>query len=308
MFLRNLFLTLGVVAILTGAVIAAYLALHVGAGNPGNAPTAGNRPAILVAARPIPAGALLREGDLGWRETEAKVQPAGSLPRGQFSQAQFIGAVARRGLTVGEMVPADALIAPNDQRFLAAVLSPGSRAVTIAVNVAQSASGLVLPDDRVDVILVQDLGDSTASGSAAAKKSVAQILLRDVRVVAVDRAFVRPQTVATTAAGGLATASTQEPRTVTLELNDHDAQRLYVALQVGKVELSLRSLAKSPGEEAAAEAPVWGSDLSPLLLASNTAAAPGPVHRRAVRHAGRAATAEPAAPIIILRGSTAGSK
>jgi pilus assembly protein CpaB len=228
--------------------------------------------------------------------------------RGQVSEAQFIGAVTRRGLSVGEIVPADALIEPNDQRFLAAVLAPGSRAVTITVGPAQSASGLVLPDDRVDVILVQDLGDSSNSNSATPKKSVAQILLRDVRVVAVDRSFVRPQTALTTPTGAMATASTQEPRTLTLELNDHDAQRLFVALQLGKVELSLRSLAKGAGEEAAVEAPVWGSDVSPLLLAANGPAAPGPAHLRAASRARGGGAPQPAAPIIILRGYTAGAQ
>jgi pilus assembly protein CpaB len=293
-------------AILLGASIAAYLALHGGAAGPGNAPAASNRPAVLVAARPIPSGALLREGDLGWREIEAKVPPAGGQMRGQVSEAQFIGAVTRRGFSVGEMVPADALIGPNDQRFLAAVLTPGSRAVTIpTTDASQSMAGLIQPDDRVNVILVQDLGDSSGANTATPKKEVAQILLRDVRVVAVDRSFVRPQTPLNTPTGAMAPASTQEPKSVTLELSDHDAQRLIVAWQLGKVGLTLRSLAKAPGEEAAVEAPVWGSDVSPVLLAANGPAAPSPVHRRA---ASRAGAAQPAAPIIILRGFTASAQ
>ena len=46
----------------------------------------------------------------------------------------------------------------------------------------QSASGLVLPGDRVDVILTQNLGDGTGDPK---RETVGETVLRNLRVIAV---------------------------------------------------------------------------------------------------------------------------
>jgi pilus assembly protein CpaB len=299
MLLRNLLLGIGALAIVIGAVIAGMLVIHPPAPGPTRVGES-NRIAVLAAARPIPSGTLLREDDLGWRELDAKTLPAGGQGRGQVSKAQFVGAVTRRSFTAGEIIPDSAVIKPDDRGFLAAVLAPGRRAVTIAVDAAQSASGLVLPDDRVDVILVQDIGEAAGGAGSAAKKSVAQILLHNVRVVAVDRAFNRPQSVAgaQTAQKTGAPAAPVQPQTITLEVTERDAQRLFVAMQLGKVDLTLRALARSSDEPTGPEPPVWGSDVSPLQPAAERAA---PSAARPA--APRGAILPPPAPIRIVRGS-----
>lgn len=303
MFMRNILLGLGVLAIVAGIIIAALLVLRPPGGSR-YGPAGGGRTAILVAARPIPAGALLHEGDLVWREIVAKGPPAGSLVRGQVSESQYVGSVARRSFTAGELVSAAALVGPGDRRFLAAVLAPGRRAVTIAVDATQSASGLVLPGDRVDVILVQDQGASR-TGVTPPRLPVAEMLVGDVRVLAVDHAFDRSQT---SAAVAQTKSSSDGPRTITLELTQRDAQRLFVALQLGKVQLSLRALVNDVGEPAAIAGPVWGADVSPLRLAAgalNAAPAPPPAPRRAAEPAARGPVVRTAPPIRILRGSMA---
>jgi Flp pilus assembly protein CpaB len=60
----------------------------------------------------------------------------------------------------------------------------------------------------------------------------------------------------------------QIPKTVTLEVNEHDAEKLLVAGQLGKVELAITGLASPTSTETAVgtvEA-TWASDVSPALL------------------------------------------
>ena len=101
---------------------------------------------------------MLRSEDLRWREIDGRELQPGFLLRGEVSETQYLGAIARRDLGGGEAVTAADFVKPADRQFLSAVLKPHGRAVTINVDSAQSSSGLVLPGDRVDVILTQNLG------------------------------------------------------------------------------------------------------------------------------------------------------
>ena len=57
------------------------------------------------------------------------------------------------------------------------------------------------------------------------------------------------------------------PKTVTLELNESQAETLFVATQLGLLQLSVRPLEKSsqPGSDDRQESPTWASDVSPAL-------------------------------------------
>jgi len=309
MLARNVLLSIGVLAILIGALVAGVLAFRPH-GNAGSQSAAGQAVAVLVAARPVPAGGLLREEDLAWRPMGAQLPPAGSLTRDKVSEAQYVGAVARRGFLAGEIVLDSAVIAPNDRRFLAAVLSPGTRAVTMPVDEAQSAAGLILPDDRIDVILVREAGGASTPGQDPTSATAARILLHAVRVVAVDRAMERPPPAAT--------ASSALPRTITMELSDIDAQRLFLAQQIGSVHLTVRALARPLVELAQIDQPVSAADLFANGEADGEIGGQSPHDfvdedrhmldqpsvGRAVRPPAPAtAPPPPPEPIVILRGS-----
>jgi pilus assembly protein CpaB len=174
------------------------------------------------------------------------------------------------------------IVRSNDRNFLAAVLAPGMRAVSLTVDVAQAAAGLVEPGDNVDVILAQTLSNATG-----ARASVGSTVLNNVRVVAVDQWFAgkaRPE-----ADKNAAASSANGPRTITLEASEQDATRLLVATQLGRVTLALRALDGNYLAKAdVAEKPVWAGDVSP--------AHGGRVATRAGGHAA-------ASGVRILRGS-----
>ena len=71
--------------------------------------------------------------------------------------------------------------------FMAAMLTPGMRAVSIVISAESGAGGFILPNDRVDVILTRKF-DGTPP------RVVAKAILSNVRVLAVDQTFTQQRT------------------------------------------------------------------------------------------------------------------
>jgi pilus assembly protein CpaB len=166
--------------------------------------------------------------------------------------------VTRRNFGQGDPLVASDLVKPGDRGFLAAVLRPGTRAVSITVDASQSSSGLILPGDRIDVILIQSFGDAVAPS----RKEVAETVLVDVRAIAVDQSL-NPAVKAAPHVGAL---ELQLPKTVTLEVSPRQAETVLVASQLGRLGVSVRAL-EGAGIPVAASAigPTWASDVSPAL-------------------------------------------
>jgi pilus assembly protein CpaB len=262
MFVRNLLLVIGILSLLAGIALSVVWFNQMG--RPAIETPALARMAVLVATHPVPAGTLLRPEDIRWKDIGPNEIKAGNLVRGQVSELEFIGAITRRPFAADESLVASDLVKPSERQFLAAVLKPGTRAVSISVDAPQSAAGLILPGDQVDVILTQSFGESVADTS---RKSVAETVLRNVRVIAVDQALSTPAR-PTTAPRGAFTAESRVPKTVTFELTEQQAERLYVAAQLGRLQLSVRPL-EVPADAAAQAVreggATWASDVSPAL-------------------------------------------
>lgn len=233
-----------------------------------------SRPALLTAQHSIPVGTPLREGDIGWREIPPGQIRPGQLLRGEVSETEFHGAITRRDFAMGEALMASELVKPNDRRFLAAVLRPSKRGISIPVDPHQSSSGLVLPGDYVDVILTQDFGDNIAN---IPRRSVGETVVHSVRVIALDQ-LLGPATKAGNQMGAPGTES-RPPKTMTLEVSEQQAERLMVAMQLGKLHVALRPLEGSGSvlPKLAAGPPTWASDVSPALLEMAVDSKPMPI-------------------------------
>lgn len=123
--------------------------------------------AVITAARVIHAGSLLRPEDLASKEVpRTELGPDTTLDTPE-ARRQLTGAMVRRGFGAGELVrPAD-VMHPGDHGFLAAVLQPGMRALTVGVDAITGTAGLIWPGDRVDLILTQVMPDNAASPDIA---------------------------------------------------------------------------------------------------------------------------------------------
>src|SRR5262249_42146025 len=182
---------------------------------------------VLVAARPIATGALLANADMRWKNVLPNDVVPGNIVAGQVTEQDFIGAVSRRAYQSGDPLVEAQMVKPTEGGFLAAVLAPTMRAVSITVGAAESVSGLVAPGDHVDVILTQVFDHAIAE---TARKSAGETVLHDVRVIAVDQAL-NGSLQAKASEVRLASAEPRIPKTITLEVTERQAERLLVATQ-----------------------------------------------------------------------------
>jgi pilus assembly protein CpaB len=222
---------------------------------------------LLVAARGLPAGTLMREEDFTQRAVPSAAVPRDALTNSPDVRASLRGALLRHYLDSGSTLTASDVLHPRDRGFLAAVLAPGARAISIGVDAITGNGGLIWPGDRVDVILTQELNGKDAP---QARRIVGETVLSDVRVVAVD------QSIAQGATGDNATG--RVARTVTLEVTPQQAERAVVAERMGNVTLAIRAVdgvADTPDPRAL----VYGGDVSAALADSGTS---GALHMRVI--------------------------
>jgi pilus assembly protein CpaB len=285
MFFRRVLLALGAAALIAGIGLS-LMWLRAPAPVVSEKPAIA-RQAVLVAARALPSGTLLRSDDVSWTDLPVGEIPPGSFARGQ-GDVDVLGAATRRAFRPGEPIAADQIIRPSDSGFLPAVLGPGMRAISLAVDPAEAGSGLIAPADHVDVILTQTLGGSDAG---ARFRAVGETILHDLRVIAIDQTtnLARSGEVRVVPA-----APPHVPKTVTLEVSARQAETLTVAQQLGKLQLTLRSLA-DVGGPAAEAAPTWANEVSRALQQLAGQRASGP------RESGPAAPAS----FYVIRGSKA---
>ena len=252
---------------LAGFGAVAWINLHPAAPPAQATGAPGDRVPVLTAARPLRAGTLLKPEDLATEQRSPNEVPAGARIDSGSARGDLLGAMIRRNLTKGDaLLMADALN-PGDRGFLAAVLGPGMRAVTVGVDAVTGLAGLVWPGDRVDLILTQSQDGSNVS---AAHRVSAETVLHDGRVLAIDRQLMQG---ATSESPEAAMA-----RTVTLEVTPAEAVRVAVAVRLGHLSLSVVAVPQAPsrGSEIDPAPPqagngvTWGGDVSSALGGGST--------------------------------------
>lgn len=239
---------------------------------------------VLVAKGNLSAGQFVRPEDLRWQPWPAEGIAPSYVVQGQRQLEDFVGAVVRSAIGDGEPVTETRLVRPRDRGFLAAVLTPGYRAVTVNVSPSSGISGFVFPGDHVDLILTMTLksGDTAQSTKECKSKAdgsysctttsaqpervnhVAETVLKDVRVLALDqRADDQNKEIVVA-------------KTATLEVTPKQAEVIAVTGDVGKMTLSLRSLARDEAQEVADSGGrrityTWDSDATRLIQGPLTA-------------------------------------
>jgi len=144
--------------------------------------------AVVVAARPIHAGTLLRPEDLVAKEIPRAETDRNTTLDTPEARRVLSGAMVRRGFGPGELVRSTDVMHPGDHGFLAAVLLPGMRALTVGVDAITGTAGLIWPGDRVDLILTLVLPDNAAPPG---RRVAGETVLTDVRVIAIDQQLVQ---------------------------------------------------------------------------------------------------------------------
>jgi pilus assembly protein CpaB len=198
---------------------------------------------VLVAKGNLPAGTFIKEEDVSWQKWPVDGVNDSYLLEGQSDLNNVVGAVVRKGIVAGEPITEAQIARPGDRGFLAAVLTPGMRAVSIDVNEPSSVAGLVFPGDRVDILLnmtfiIKEIGADGGEETSDYKPQTSETVLENVRLLATDRNLNDIE------------GEPKKLNTVTLELTPKQAEMIKVAAQMGQLALSLRGLGMPEGQTA----------------------------------------------------------
>jgi len=212
---------------------------------------------VLVAKANLPSGLILAREHVEWKPWPEKGVVANYLMEGRDKADDIVGNVVRGGIIAGEPITKGRVIAPGDRGFLAAVLRPDMRAVSIRTKPETSVAGFIRPGDHVDLMLLHSAKPPNADSPKQHK--LAETVLNDLRVIAVDQ---RPED-----QNGAASLS----KTITLEVTKKQAETVLVASQIGTLSVILRSLARPDAKpDQLAKAPerptrTWDTEASPVL-------------------------------------------
>jgi pilus assembly protein CpaB len=146
------------------------------------------RVTVLSAAHPVRAGTLLKPEDLAAKQITVGEAGDDSSLDTQDARHALAGAMVQHSLDVGDVVRMKDVMRPGDHGFLAAVLGPGMRAVSVGVDAITGSAGLIWPGDRVDLILTQAIGDASVP---VGHRIAAETVLSGVRVIAIDQQLVQ---------------------------------------------------------------------------------------------------------------------
>lgn len=211
---------------------------------------------VLVADVNLPAGTFVKPQHLRWQRWPTDDVPDSYVLKSVRSNEEMIGAVVRSRIAIGEPITDGAVVKPGERGFLAAVLSPGMRAVSVPINPTSSHSGLIFPGDRVDLILTQSL---TSGEGESTLRRVSETVLSNIRIIAMG---------ADTSDDPREGEANEKAKTATLEVTPRQAEEVALLTELGKLSLSLRSLA-APSEELASlpetSSITWDRDVSSVL-------------------------------------------
>nr|WP_284732163.1 Flp pilus assembly protein CpaB [Sphingobium nicotianae] len=242
--------------------------------------------ATIVAAR-VP----LNYGDQITADKLKVVQwPSSSVPEGSFNDIRALLSdpagprVTLRPIEAGVPVLRPMISGPGGRAVISATLSRDKRAVAIRVNEASGVGGFVAPGDSVDVLLTRQ---PPASGASAAEQ-ITDTIVENVRVIATDQN------------ANDASKDPQVSKTVTLEVDPIQAQKIALAGQIGQLSLSLRNVAdRKPAETRTVTVADLGSGGYPYYTPAPAAAA-APAYHRAPAAPRAAAPARPSGPAVIV--------
>jgi len=187
---------------------------------------------VLVAKSEIGLGQALTPNDLQWQSWPASTAGNTFIRRNDRPDAttQLAGSIARAPFIAGEPIREAKLVKADGSGFMAAILPTGMRAVSTEISPETGAGGFILPNDRVDVLLTRR--EKNPGPSAAADIVHSEILLANVRVLAIDQAPKEKEG-----------QNSVVGKTVTLELKPEQAATLAAGRQAGTLSLALRSIA-----------------------------------------------------------------
>jgi pilus assembly protein CpaB len=195
---------------------------------PTQVPVTVNATEVLVARRDLALGELTKDTDFRWQTWPADaITPAFITNSDPKAMEEVAGSIVRSPVLQGEPITRQKVIKAGHGGVLAAILPSGMRAISTRIKEETAAGRLILPNDRVDVILTRR--ERNMHGN---EEYVSDTLFYNVRVLAIGQEI-----------GAKDGTKTQGGNTATLELTAAQSEQLARANSQGEISLALRSIA-----------------------------------------------------------------
>jgi pilus assembly protein CpaB len=181
---------------------------------------------VLVASNSIQPGTALTPDLVHWQAWPKNLVDASFITSDAGSNiANAVrGVVTRAPLVEGQPLSNTMIVHADATGLMAALLQPGMRAVSFSISTDTGAGGFILPNDRVDVILTQQVSDTP-------RRFASHAILKNVRVLAMDQTYGQDKDQKTVLA-----------KTATLELAPREADLVSRSAAQGTISLALRAL------------------------------------------------------------------
>ncbi len=181
---------------------------------------------VLVASQPLQPGQRLDATMVRWEQW-----PKGNIDSTFITHddtpnldTALTGTVVRAPMVAGEPLTSAKFVHADSAGFLAATLQPGMRAVSIPITTESGAGGFILPNDRVDLLMTEQVSETP-------RRFRARIVLTNVRVLAMDQTYKQDKDQKVVLA-----------KSATLELSADQSRVVVRAQASGPLSLALRAL------------------------------------------------------------------
>lgn len=241
---RKLLMLILALVIAVGAIVLARQALKPKVDENGQVVEEAKGPQVLVAARDLAPGTLLKEADMKWQAWSE--EPRENMIRKDRggNKDDLNGSLLRHAVKMGEPLYDNRIFRTSEQGFLSAALSPGMRAISIKVTPVSGLAGLVFPGDHVDVIVAHNVPVPGPDGQQRDRR-VSETVVSNARVLGLDQKTDE---------------KVSEPKVAdvaTIEVTPKDAEKIaLIADWNSTISLVLRSLSDSGENLAPTAAPV----------------------------------------------------
>ena len=202
---------------------------------------------VLVADTTLQPGTLIKTASYRWQQW-----PNDAVTENYFTETNNIAGVPeeikefkiRQPIFKGTPITKEMVFRTNTVGVLPGLLKNDMRAMSVSVRSPNGPVGLILPGDKVDVIVTMEMQKLISDYQTSEKRELsgkepppvkygAETILKNITVIAIDQNFESKE------------VSEKPISTVTLELSSIDAEKLAVAKSMGNINLVLRSAVNS---------------------------------------------------------------
>ena len=202
---------------------------------------------VLVADATLQPGTLIKTASYRWQQW-----PNDAVTENYFTETNNIAGVPeeikefkiRQPIFKGTPITKEMVFKTDTVGVLPGLLKNDMRAMSVSVRSPNGPVGLILPGDKVDVIVTIEMQKLISDYQTSEKRELsgkepppvkygAETILKNITVIAIDQNFESKE------------VSEKPISTVTLELSSIDAEKLAVAKSMGNINLVLRSAVNS---------------------------------------------------------------